>query len=95
MLHYGHLHSVAWDFNQHAFTSIPFQIFPGLNDEIGTISLESVSQPNYFLRQYENAVYLEHKDKARNKNMFPDDVTFYIREEVSLVHVPVHCTHET
>ena len=55
-------------------------ISPGLTGEEGTVSFQSKSEPNKYLRHYGFILYLEDKN-GRNAHIFPKDATFRIRPD--------------
>ena len=56
-------------------------VSPGLTEEEGTVSFQSPSQPNKYLRFYASVLYLEDRN-GRNTHIFPKDATFRIREDI-------------
>ena len=54
-------------------------VSPGLTGEAGTVSFQSPSEPNKYLRHYGFILYLEYRN-GRNAHIFPQDATFKIIE---------------
>jgi len=54
-------------------------VSPGLTGEKGTVSFQSASEPNKYIRHFGFVLYLEDKNSARNPEAFPKDATFKIR----------------
>ena len=55
-------------------------VSPGLTGEEGTVSFQSPSEPNKYLRHYASVLYFENRN-GRNAHIFPEDATFRIRED--------------
>ena len=59
-----------------------FQLYPGLNGERGTVSLQSVAFPKFFLHSDEGSVGLEEYDQIVT-DTFKNQATFFLYEEVN------------
>jgi len=53
-------------------------VSPGLTGEQGTVSFQSVAQPNKYLRHYGFVLYLEDRNTGRNQPLFTKDATFKV-----------------
>ena len=64
-------------------TSTPFVMRrPGLTNEASTVSIMSLEKPGWYLRHFEESIYLEPKLNPRDSDTFDIDATFYERENV-------------
>ena len=63
---------------------VRFQIYPGLNNEDGTVSIQSSVHPEYYLRQVDRSVQL-HK-YSKGDHIFAGDATFIIKHQVSITY---------
>ena len=57
-------------------------VYPGLTGTSGSLSLRSVDQPDLYLRHYGYLLHLENRTSARNNQLFDQDASFWLREDV-------------